>query len=117
METKWTLAQGIRRLLSEANDPEGIDDLVIEGRQMTLDVSLAKGLQTTDEDGKPLVEPREGISVILTCCLPAKTEEEEDYWMFNLMFFPEEGETYAALLRRIALGLGIGEDEPVWEGP
>jgi hypothetical protein len=114
MSEKWTLTEGIEKLLPENPEEAEISDLGTPRRQLTLDISIAEG---RGEDGTP------GISVILS--LPADYTmppgEEQDtrsqsyFWDFSCLMVPAEGETMQGLVARIAKELGIKPDERVWE--
>jgi hypothetical protein len=106
MNEKWTLAEGIKKLLptNKGEEPE-ISDLGLSRRQLVLDVSIAEG----GEEGNP------GISVILGIPDYPTPEDGEEFWDFTCFMRPRDGESFQALVARIAQALGIAPDERVWE--
>jgi len=103
---KWTLAEGIQKLLpaNSAEEPE-ISDLGISRRHLVLDVSIAMG----EADGE------QGISVILGLPEHPTREDEDEFWNFSHLMLPGVGESFQQLTARIAQALGIAPDECVWE--
>lgn len=114
MSEKWTLTEGIEKLLPKNPEEAEISDLGTSRRQLTLDISIAEG---RGEDGTP------GISVILSLPMSgvAPVDEEQDsrsqplFWDFSGLMVPTDGETMPELVKRIAKELGIKPDERVWE--
>src|SRR5260370_29471540 len=103
---KWTLAEGIEKLLPHKPEEEPeIIDVGTSRRQLCLDISIAEGQSA--EDG------RDGISVILEA--PGiEPEEDEEYPRFNGFFPLRKGETSQDVVARVATILGIQSDERVW---
>lgn len=97
MAEKWTLAEGIEKLLP-AEEAE-INDLGTPKRHLCLDVSIAEG----QEDGE------QGISVILS------TIGIEEYLNFSALVLPEEGESLQDVIARIARILEIKPEEQIWK--
>ncbi len=110
----WTLDEGIRQLLPGNPDEAEITNLGTMARQLTLDISIAEGV---DDDGK------EGISVLLAIPLDEAPDPDDKqdgrsqpmFWDFSCFMVPLPGETKAELIHRVASALGIQPDERIWQ--
>jgi hypothetical protein len=110
MNEKWILAEAKHKLTRDSDNDSEVDDLGIANLKLTLDVSIAHGV---DPETK-----LEGLSIILTppSTLAYAEEDGGEQWMISqLIPFTEEHPTPADLIELIAHHFCIKPDARIWE--